>query len=205
MNFSNDIDDRKKIEILQNSKISFSEKEDVFCQIVEKYKNKLFNMVYNFIKNKGSAEDAEEIVLDTFVRFYKNVKKFRYECTLESYLRRIAINLAINFVKTKKVEFLPLEEFENSLQSETVEKEIINDVEQEELKKTFDRILSSLPERQRVCFYLAHYENLSYKEIAEVLSTTVPSVESLLFRAKQNIKKYVLKNKEIAKKLGINL
>ncbi len=199
MSFVTDNDEHIVL-LLQDDKLSIQQKEKLFEQIVNKYKEKLFVMVYNYIKPTGELEDAEDIVIDTFLRFYKNIKKFKFKCSVETFLRRIAINLAINFVKKNKIMFLPLDE--KTIISD--EKSLTENLTQQEIKKVFLDILNKLPKRQKVAFYLAYYEKMSYKEIADTMNTTVSSVESLLFRAKQNIKKFVLKNKEIAKKLGID-
>lgn len=80
-------------------------------------------------------------------------------------------------------------------------KELLKTKKNEELKILLTKIINMLPEKQRLALHLAKFQKMSYKEIAEVLNTTVSSVESLLFRAKQNIKKNILKNKEFIDKL----
>ncbi|MCS7227531.1 MAG: RNA polymerase sigma factor [Endomicrobia bacterium] len=202
MNFS-DSDDFHIVSLLKDDTISLQQKEKLFEQIVEKYKEKVFNMVYNYAKSSLVVEDVEDIVVETFIRFYKNVKGFKFKCSVETYLRRIAMNLTINFIKSKnKSVTIDLEELSLLMD----EKEALSDViYKEQLKKIFSEILNRLPERQKIAFHLAYYENMSYKEIAELLNTTVSSVESLLFRAKKNIKKYVLKNKDIFKKIGLEI
>ena len=67
-----------------------------------------------------------------------------------------------------------------------------NRIEQQENKQMLKTAIASLPENQRIAFVLSKYHELSYKEIAEVMDVTISSVESLLFRAKQNLQKKLL-------------
>lgn len=200
-NFVNN-DEKQLVRWLQDDTIPIQQKEKLFEQIVNKYKEKIFNMVYNYLKPNVTVEDVEDIVIDSFFKFYKNIKNFKHKCSIETYLRRIAVNLTINFLKSKdrnSVVFLEETTLEEEKETTTY------DVEKEEIKKIFFSILNMLPHKQKIAFQLAYYENLSYKEIAEIMLTTVSSVESLLFRAKQNIKKYIVKNKELSKKLGLDI
>ncbi len=198
--------DNQEIEILkklQDKLLPESQKEKLFEQIINKYKNKIFLLIFNIIKEKGTKEDAEEIAIETFVKFYKNISAFKFKSSLETYIRKIAINLSINFLKSKKYETISIEEASQDIKDIEFEN-FIDDIKQEEIREILQQIISLLPEKQKICLKLAYYENMSYKEIAEVLNTTVSSVESLLFRAKQNIKKYILKNKNLYNKLNLN-
>lgn len=202
------MDKEKEIEIikkLQQENLSEQEKEFLFNQIVDSYKNKLFRIIYNYLKPNVLKEDVEEIVIEVFLKFYKNIKNFQFKSSVETYLFRIAINLAINFSKSKKIEFISIDEKEQEIKEENsfLEKFIISEQKQE-IENIILKQITKLPPNQKVALYLANYEQLSYKEIAEIMEVSVSSVESLLFRAKQNIKKYILSNKELTKKLGLD-
>lgn len=200
-----DFFENKETEIikkLQDENLSQSEKEKIFKELVDIYKNSLLNFVYNYIQPKGIFQDAEEIVLETFIRFYKNIKFFKQKSSVKTYIFRIATNLSINFLKSKKEILEPIEEIDEKFSRYFSEEErIIENQKNEELKIILTKIINMLPEKQRLAFHLAKFQKMSYKEIADVLNTTVSSVESLLFRAKQNIKKNILKNKEFIDKL----
>ncbi len=146
----------------------------------------------------------EEIILEVFIKFYKNIKNFKFKSSVETYLYRIAINLAINFSKSKKLDVFPIEEKQQNIKEKNsfVDKIILSEKRQE-IKDIMLKQIMKLPSNQKVALYLAKYEQLSYKEIAEIMELSVSSVESLLFRAKQNIKKFILKDKELVKKLGL--
>jgi RNA polymerase sigma-70 factor (ECF subfamily) len=196
--------DEELVKILQDDTVSQNEKDYLFKQIIEKYENELYKTVYNYISSKGTKQDAEDIVVETFVRFYKNIKSFKLQTTVKNYLYRISINLAINFLKSKKINFVSFEEIKDELHDEThIDTELFEKEKQDELKNIVSHLFSKLPEKQKSALYLVTYKKMSYKEVAEVLNTTVSSVESLVFRAKQNLKKFILKNKNLKEKLGL--
>lgn len=198
------MNDEEIVKILQNDDVSNNEKESLFKQLVQKYEKDLYSTIYNYILPKGTKEDAEELVIETFVRFYKSIKNFKLQTTVKKYLYRIGINLAINFLKSKKIDFISFEEIKDELQDEnSVDDEFFEKEKQNELKKIVYELFSKLPEKQRTALYLVIYKKMSYEEVAEVLNTSLSSVESLIFRAKQNLKKYILKNKELKEKLGL--
>jgi RNA polymerase sigma-70 factor (ECF subfamily) len=67
-----------------------------------------------------------------------------------------------------------------------------SNIERSENKRMLKESINKLPENQRIAFILSKYQDLSYKEIAEVMEVSLPSVESLLFRAKTNLQKHIL-------------
>jgi len=190
------------IQKLQDDDTPKEEKDRIFSWLVDKYKNKFFRFIFNYIQY-GIKEDAEEILLEVFARFYKNIKSFKFQSSVETYLFRIAINLSINFVKSKKFSFVSIDEA-NDIEDngQTLEK-IIELENNENLKNIILELLLKLPDNQRLALHLANYEQLSYKEIAEIMNTTVSAVESLLFRAKQNLKKSILEDKKLKEIFGL--
>jgi len=97
--------DEEIVKILQDDSVPQNEKDCLFRQIIEKYENEIYKTVYNYIFSKGTKEDAEDIIVETFARFYKNIKSFKLQTSVKNYLYRIAINLSINFLKSKKNRF----------------------------------------------------------------------------------------------------
>jgi RNA polymerase sigma-70 factor (ECF subfamily) len=191
------------IQKLQDNDTPKEEKDRIFSWLVDKYKNKLFRFIFNYIQPYGIKEDAEEILLEVFTRFYKNIKSFKFQSSVETYLFRIGVNLSINFVKSKKLSFVSIDETNDIEDNEQTLEKIIELENNENFKKIILELLLKLPDNQRLALHLANYEQLSYKEIAEVMNTTVSAVESLLFRAKQNLKKYILEDKKLKEIFGL--
>ncbi|MDQ3046819.1 MAG: RNA polymerase sigma factor [Bacteroidota bacterium] len=163
-----------------------------FQEIYERYKNKVFNTIISYLQNQ---EDAEEVTQDVFVEVHRSIKTFEGKSSLSTWIYRIAINKSLDFIKSKnrKKRFA----FITSLFNETGDlKHDTSDfvhpgiqLEQKENAAMLFKAIHLLPENQKTAFVLSKVEGLSYAEISEVMELSVSSVESLLFRAKQNLQK----------------
>ena len=126
-----------------------------------------------------------------FIQVFESLGKFRFESKLSTWLYRIAVNRSINHCKSPrgraiKVDIESWKQQEVAQSVEMPQQQLLEEQEQLEL---LHRAIDRLPENQRTALILNKYEELSYKEIAEVMGVTLSSVESLLFRAKNNLEK----------------
>ncbi len=161
-----------------------------FHQIYDQYKNKVFNTVISYLQN---PEDTEEVVQDVFMEVHRSISSFEGKSSLSTWIYRIAINKSLDFIKskTRKKRFAFMSSLFNSAG------ELRHDspdfyhpgvaLEQKENAAMLFKAIDSLPENQKTAFILSKVEGLSYAEISEVMQVSVSSVESLLFRAKQNL------------------
>lgn len=160
--------------------------EAAFKQFVFKYQDLVINICYRFLRN---PEDAEEIAQDVFIEVYKSVQSFRNEAAVSTWLYRIATNKSLNhlkkFKKKKKLE----KYIDAGIRTIHSGSNPHVDMEKAERQKLLFEVINALPENQKKAFILSKYENLSYKEIADVMAVSLSSVESLLFRAKKNLQK----------------
>lgn len=165
-----------------------------FRALVDKYQLLVVNTCYGFVHNR---EDAEDIAQEVFIEVHRSLHKFRKESKLSTWLYRISSNKSLNFIRDNKKNswFQSLDILFSSEKSSGKVIELSdskNNIPDTiiENKETGDFIydaISSLPKNQNVAFTLHKYEDLSYKEIAEVMELSLSSVESLLFRAKKNL------------------
>jgi len=167
---------------------------NAFDRLIEEYQDKVFGRCLSFVPNK---EDAEDIAQEVFVEVFKSVKKFKGNSTLSTWIYRITTNKCLEFIRKKNTKkrfaFLqslfgnevPLDK--TSFFTEFKHPGILleNKEDAEVLYSAIDR----LPEEQRIVFTLHKIEGLSYKEISEITEKSIPSIESLLFRAKKNLRK----------------
>ncbi len=167
--------------------------EEYFQQLYGQYKKKVLNTALNMVQN---LEDAEEIMQDVFVELYFNLHNFRGESALGTWIYRIAVNKSLDFIKKKKRKkrfgwltqlFDPESGRELHVISDFVHPGIQME-NQENMALLFSHI-DKLPEKQKTALILSTVEQLSYEEISKVMETSISSVESLLFRARQNLKK----------------
>lgn len=168
-----------------------------FKQLVEKYQRGVINLAYRFL---GSREEAEDIAQEVFLKVYNAAKKYKPEAKFATWLFRITNNACLNELRhRKRVQEIPLEPaYEHSERDGTMDVPAPESLrpdthlEQEERNRVIRESLETLPPNQRMAVILKRFEGLSYQEIAEVLNTSVSAVESLLFRAKQTLKKKLM-------------
>ena len=144
-----------------------------------------------------STEEAKDLTQEVFVEVFLNIENFKAQSKLSTWIYRIAINKALNHQRFKKAKkrlgevlsifnLLPVDDAPDFVHPGIL-------LENKELSASLYQAINQLPDKQKTAFVLRQLEDLSYNEIAEVMQITIPSVESLLFRAKQNLQK-ILKN-----------
>ena len=166
--------------------------ESAFKSIVETWQNMVYNTALGIVQN---AEDAEDIAQETFVQVYQSIKSFKGESKFSTWLYRITIAKALDHERRKKRK--KRFAFVKSLFGE--ESEVVVHppdfhhpgvvLDQKENAAVLFQAIGQLPENQRVAFTLHKVDGLSYQEVSEVMDTSVSSVESLMHRAKTNLKK----------------
>ncbi|MFO8023250.1 MAG: RNA polymerase sigma factor [Perlabentimonas sp.] len=187
------MDDKTLISEIINKK-----SQKAFEALVNKYQPLVVKTCLGFVT---SYADAEDISQDVFIEVYQSLSDFRNEAKLSTWLYRIAVNKSLNYIrKQKRNRMIRSIEGFFSFNGEINESMDIEDksvdhpdkkIERAESKVMLKKSINSLPENQRIAFVLSKYQDLSYKEIAEVMDVTLSSVESLLFRAKVNLKKHL--------------
>ena len=165
-----------------------------FKQVFEAYQNRIYNTILYMVQ---SEEEAKDLTQEVFVDVFLSIKNFKEQSKLSTWIYGIAANKALNhqrFKKAKKRLHSILSIFQLAPKDDIpdfVHPGIL--LENKELSEKLYRAIDRLPEKQKMAFVLRQLEDLPYAEIAEVLQTTMPSVESLLFRAKQNLQKFLEK------------
>lgn len=160
---------------------------DSFRILVERYQQMVFRTCMGFLHNR---EEAEDLAQDVFIRAYQSLSRFRGESAFSTWLYRIAVNASLNRIRRSSLK-ITFETLENTVISAPATSE--DDPEKilisREQSVWLRRAVNSLPENQRTAIILSKYEDLSQKEIAEIMMTSEGAVESLLFRAKRNLRK----------------
>ena len=165
--------------------------ETAFKTLVETYQKRVLNTVLTIVQN---LEEAEDISQEVFMEVYQSVGRFRGESKIATWLYRIATMKALEEVRKKKAIkrfafFTNLFGEANQVLHESVD--FIHPgivLEQQENARALFKAISLLPNNQKIAFTLSTIEGLSYHEITEVMQISLSSVESLLFRAKNNLR-----------------
>lgn len=143
-------------------------------KLIEQYQNNLYAIAINVCKN---AEDAEDVVQDTFIQYYTIKKDFESEQHIRAWLIRVAINKSKNMNHTFwRRNKLSLEDYMDTLTFDTPESEDI-----------FETVMK-LPEKYRIVIHLFYYEDYSIQEIADILKLSVSNVKVRLSRGRSLLK-----------------
>lgn len=164
---------------------------EAFRYVYQKYYAKIKSVSYGVVHNN---EDAEDIVQEVFIDLYDSLSRFKEQSSLSTWLYRIALNKSYNFLRSKKIRDI-FTRFEERLSQHPDH----NEDEDEKNRQLTDlhRAIEALPERQAKAFSLFFYEKMSQKEIAEIMQlNSITTVEQLIFRAKQNIRKMMKINED---------
>lgn len=172
-------------------------KESAFKLLVEHFQKKIYNTCLGLLQN---IEDAEDITQEVFVIVYKSIHQFKGESKLSTWIYRIAVTKSLEYIrmKNRKKRFAFVQHlFTNEdgfIKNEP--KHFYHpgvQLENKERAAILFSAINKLPENQKTAFILSKLEDLSYLEISELMNLSLSSIESLLFRAKQNLQK-ILEN-----------
>ena len=167
--------------------------EKAFATLYDLYKDKVFNTVLSYVQNR---EEAEEVTQDVFIEVYRSCTNFKGESSENTWIYRIAINKSLDHLRHRgrKKRFAFIRSIFNAesgdLQFDVPHFEhpgII--LENKDKAAILFRVIDALPENQKTAYILSFIEDLPGKEVAEVMKLTPKAVESLLQRAKANLRK----------------
>jgi RNA polymerase sigma-70 factor (ECF subfamily) len=173
--------------------------ETAFKTIVETWQQMVYNTALGIVQN---AEDAEDVAQEVFIKVYESISSFKGDSKLSTWLYRITITKALDHLRKKKTKkrFGLMQSIFGSGENEVIEKPDFHHpgvkLDNKEKAAVLFKAINQLPENQRIAFTLHKVEGLSYNEISEVMNSTVPAVESLLHRARQNLRKWLEKHYE---------
>jgi len=167
--------------------------EETFKAVVEKYQRYVLNTCFRFV---NSEETAEDLAQEVFIQVFISIRDFRGGSKLSTWIYRIAVTKSLDHLKKlrRKKRFAVIKRLfgEDEMEEQIPSNDETNpekDLDNKERLKILNMALDNLPENQRIAFTLSKYDEMSYKEIADILGTTVSAVESLIHRAKNNLQK----------------
>ncbi len=158
--------------------------ESAFEALFERHRDRVLNTAFRFL---GDANLAQDIAQEVFVRVYTHGKDYQPSAEFTTWLYRITANACFDEArKRKRLRHTPPDELPETTADPSPSPEAR--AQDSELAREVRRAIASLPDNQRLAVVLQRYDGLSYRQIAEVLKTSVPAVESLLFRAKNALR-----------------
>jgi len=168
--------------------------EEAFRWLVNSYQDRVFNIALGLLQHHNDAEDISQ---EVFIQVFRSVHQFKEEAALSTWLYRITVTKCLDHLRSKKRKkrfafITSLFGLDNSPVHEPAD---FNHpgvaLDKKEAAAILFRLVNQLPEKQKTAMLLNKLEDLSYHEIAKVMETTESAVDSLLQRAKQNLRKMI--------------
>jgi RNA polymerase sigma-70 factor, ECF subfamily len=169
--------------------------EAVFRELVGTYQQHVIRTCYSLVHDEQEARDLAQ---EVFIELLDSAGSFRGDAKLSTWIYRIAVNKSLNCLKKQKrrqiLGRIGLRSAGPGQQKEEArnipsEGGADSALETEELRRVLHFAIGQLTANQKIAFTMHKYEELSYREIAEVMNVSVPSVESLIHRAKMNLQR----------------
>jgi len=164
--------------------------------LVNIYQKNVIKTAYYFVAN---MEDAEDLSQEVFLEILKSISRYKKNASLYTWIYRITVNKSLDHLRRQKKRniFQTVGSFVR-VSSDGIKRDdnklaaMDTRHEDNENRKILDNAVNSLPENQKIAFILNKYEEMTYKEIAEIMDVSLSSVESLIHRAKLNLQKKLL-------------
>jgi RNA polymerase sigma-70 factor (ECF subfamily) len=173
-----------------------------FAKLVSEYKDPILNVCYGYLKD---YDDAEDLTQEVFLEVYKTITDFREDSALFTWIYRIAISRSLDELKKRKA-VKRAAFFEKRVRSDAADLEMERtasdrqtpeeDLQQKQQSVFINECLQKLPDSQKTAFILSQQDGISYKEIAKIMDKSLSSIESLVHRSKQHLRKIMEDNYE---------
>ncbi len=166
-----------------------------FEELVRQYDHAVLRLAMNLMR---SEQDAQDIYQEAFLKAYRNVGNFRFECSFYTWIYRIVVNLCLDQIRKRQVrkedapvavdrdgtEYSLLDAVADDRAGANPERDLMR----RELGTKITRALERLTPRERMVFELKHYHGLKLRTIGEMLETTEDTAKNTLFRATQKLR-----------------
>ncbi len=165
---------------------------DFFGVLIHRYKEKIMRYARKFLSD---SEDINDIIQEIFIKSYTNIQDFDTKRKFSTWLYRIAHNELVNALKKKKKNILPFFDLDTFLPHDLRDDSFNQNIDRQDMQKIIDKCFDKLKPKYRESIILYYLEDLSYKEIADVMQIPISTVGIRIKRAKAIMK-------SILKKLG---
>lgn len=156
--------------------------KEAYANIINKYKNQLYATVLRMTRN---PQDAQDFVQDAFIKVYRNLDKYKADGSFSSWLYRVAVNHCMDEFRKKQY---------TTVQIEVDEEKVVNPNHPEiiflkhEKKRQLERLVSTLPDDERLIILLRYINEVNYEEISEIMGVPLSTVRNKLHRAKKKMR-----------------
>lgn len=159
-----------------------------FGMLVERYEQKLLRYGKKFLSSK---ENIQDVVQEVFLKAYENIRSFDSSLKFSPWIYRIAHNAFVNILRKNSRNPLQFVDFDTFISHPIYEDPVIEEKERAEIRKFLDKGLEKLSPNYREIIILYYLEEMSYKEIADILRIPTSTVGIRLRRAREALKKHL--------------
>ena len=162
---------------------------EAFQKLLLDYQRPLYNHIRNIVLNH---DDTDDVLQNTFVKVFQNLKNFKGESKLFSWMYRIATNEAITFINKKAKQ--------NGTTSEFVQAKIVENLEADShfdgdaIQLKLQKAIVNLPEKQQLVFKMRYFEEIKYEEMSTILGTSVGALKASYHHAVKKIEIFMIKD-----------
>ncbi|BDB54994.1 DNA-directed RNA polymerase sigma-70 factor [Flavobacterium ammoniigenes] len=162
---------------------------EAFQKLLHTYQRPLYHHIRNIVLNH---DDTDDVLQNTFIKIFQNLKNFKGESKLFSWMYRIATNESLTFIKQKARK---LKVSTEELNTKSIDN-LVSDVyfEGDEIQLKLQKAIALLPTKQQLVFKMKYFEELKYEEIAAILNTSVGALKASYHHAVKKIEAYVTSN-----------
>jgi RNA polymerase sigma-70 factor (ECF subfamily) len=168
--------------------------QDAFAELVRLHDRGVLRLATNLLR---SPEDARDVYQEAFLRVYRNLHAFRFDCSFHTWLYRIVTNICLDHLRKRKVRKEeqtvvetpegPMDRMEN-FEEQGADADPERNYWNRQLSERLERALAGLTPRERMVFELRHYQGLRLRNIGEALGTSEEAAKNCLFRATQKMR-----------------
>ena len=160
-----------------------------FQKLLSTYQKPLYNHIRNIVLNH---DDTDDVLQNTFVKIFQNLKNFKGESKLFSWMYRIATNEAISFLNQKAKK--------SGISSQIIQDKALDNLRADvyfdgnEIQIKLQQAIATLPEKQQLVFKMKYFEELKYEEISEILGTSVGALKASYHHAVKKIESFLTRD-----------
>jgi RNA polymerase sigma-70 factor (ECF subfamily) len=161
--------------------------QDAFARLVQLHQRRVFNLVYRMLQD---YEEASEVTQEAFFAAWQGLPSFRGDARFSTWLYRIAYNCCLKQLEVRKRERAVqiAVQAEQALAHRSLEERASAELDAQDCQQFVRSQLSTLPAKYRIVLVLRHLQEMTYEEIAEILSMPVGTIKTHLFRARNLLK-----------------
>ncbi len=178
-------DEIKLIQELKNKRTQ----DKAFRVLISQYKERLY---WHIRKIVISHDDADDVLQNTFVKIYKNIHSFKEDSKIFTWMYRIATNESITFInKRAKFKNISIDDYHQNL-IDTLQDDVY--FSGSEIQELLQKAIATLPQKQQLVFKMKYFEEMKYKDMSEILETSVGALKASYFHAVKKIEKIISTN-----------